>query len=65
MTQKNSDHKIFVRQVRSTARTRDRHVKTLVAMGLGKRGKTTTLPDNSAVRGMIRSVIQWLEVRPL
>ncbi len=58
-----AEQKIFVRQVRSTARTRDQHVKTLVAMGLGKRGKSTTLPDNAAVRGMIRSVIQWLEVK--
>ncbi len=58
-----AEQKIFVRQVRSNARTRDQHVKTLVAMGLGKRGKSTTLPDNAAVRGMIRSVIQWLEVK--
>ncbi len=57
--------KIFVRQVRSTARTKGDKVKTLVAMGLGKIGKTTTLPDNPAVRGMIRSVIHWLEVRPV
>lgn len=57
--------KIFVRQVRSSARTMQPKVRTLIAMGLGKIGKTTTLPDNSAVRGMIRSVIHWLEVRPL
>lgn len=55
--------KIFVRQVRSSTRTKDNKVKTLVAMGLGKIGKTTTLPDNPAVRGMIRTVIQWLEVK--
>ena len=54
---------IFVRQVRSAARTRDQHVKTLVALGLGKCGKANTLPDNPAVRGMLRSVIQWLEVK--
>lgn len=58
-----TDKKIFVRQVRSTARTKDSHVRTLVAMGLGKRGKSTTLPDNPCTRGMIRTVIQWLEVR--
>ncbi|MEZ4815850.1 MAG: 50S ribosomal protein L30 [Bdellovibrionota bacterium] len=58
-----AEQKIFVRQVRSNTRTRSQHVKTLVAMGLGKRGKSTTLPDNAAVRGMIRSVIQWLEVK--
>ena len=56
---------IFVRQVRSTARTNKTHVKTLIAMGLGKRGKSTVLPDNQAVRGMIRSVVQWLEIVPV
>lgn len=54
---------IFVRQVRSSTRTRGQHVKTLLALGLGKCGKTNTLPDNPAVRGMLRSVIQWLEVK--
>lgn len=55
--------KIFVRQVRSTARTKEIHVRTLLALGLGRLGKTNTLPDNSAVRGMLRSVIHWLEVK--
>ncbi|MEI7440250.1 MAG: 50S ribosomal protein L30 [bacterium] len=54
---------IFVRQVRSSTRSRGQHVKTLLALGLGKCGKTNTLPDNQAVRGMLRSVIQWLEVK--
>lgn len=58
-----AEQKIFVRQVRSTARTKANKVATLVAMGLGKRGKSTTLPDNPAVRGMIRTVIQWVEVK--
>lgn len=55
--------KIFVRQVRSTARTKETHVRTLKALGLGRRGKSNTLPDNPAVRGMIRAVVQWLEVK--
>jgi ribosomal protein L30 len=64
MTQKTAG-KIFVRQVRSSARTMEPKVRTLVAMGLGRIGKSTTLPDNKAVRGMIRSVIHWVEVRPV
>jgi ribosomal protein L30 len=58
-----SEQKIFVRQVRSTARSKQPKVRTLMALGLGRRGKVNTLPDNQAVRGMIRSVIQWLEVK--
>jgi ribosomal protein L30 len=55
--------KIFVRQVRSNARSKDMHVKTLKALGLGRRGKHNILVDNPAVRGMIRSVVHWLEVK--
>jgi large subunit ribosomal protein L30 len=55
--------KIFIRQVRSTARTKETHVRTLKALGLGRRGKTNVIGDSPAVRGMIRAVIQWLEVK--
>jgi large subunit ribosomal protein L30 len=55
--------KIFVRQVRSTARTKDTHVRTLKALGLGRRGKSNIINDSPAVRGMIRAVVQWLEVK--
>ncbi len=55
--------KIFVRQIRSTAGSKQTHVKTLKAMGLGKIGKTKVFNDNPAIRGMIRQVIQWLEVK--
>jgi ribosomal protein L30 len=55
--------KIFVRQVRSTTRTKDTHVRTLEALGLGKRGSVNLLPDSKPVRGMIRAVLQWLEVK--
>ena len=55
--------KIFVRQVRSTARTKDTHVRTLKALGLGRRGKSNVINDSPAVRGMIRAVVQWLEVK--
>ncbi len=55
--------KIFVRQVKSTARTPEAHIKTLKALGLGKIGKENVLGDNPAIRGMIRAVVQWLEVK--
>jgi large subunit ribosomal protein L30 len=55
--------KIFIRQVRSMARTTETHKRTLRALGLGKRGKERVINDNPAVRGMLRAVIQWLEVK--
>lgn len=55
--------KIFVRQVRSTTRTRGVQVSTLQALGLGKLGKVNLINDNPAVRGMIRAVLQWVEVK--
>lgn len=54
---------IFVRQVKSCIRTKKQHVLTLEALGLGKIGKTKVLPDQPTVRGMIRSVLQWVEVK--
>jgi ribosomal protein L30 len=55
--------KIFVRQVRSTTRTKDTHVRILESLGLGKIGKVRLLPDNPSVRGKIRAIIQWVEVK--
>ncbi len=58
-----ADKKIFVRQVRSTTRTKEEQVRTLQALGLGKVGKVNLIKDNPAVRGMIRAVLQWVEVK--
>jgi len=58
-----ADKKIFVRQVRSTTRTKRTQTLTLSALGLGKVGNVNVLVDNKAVRGMIRTVLQWLEVK--
>lgn len=55
--------KIFVKQVRSTARTTDAHVKTLKALGLGRVGKANILADSKPVRGMIRHVLHLVEVK--
>jgi len=55
--------KIYVKQIRSTARTTEQKVKTLVALGLGRVGKSNIIADSPAVRGMIRSVLQWVEVK--
>ncbi len=58
-----AEKKVFVRQIRSSARTTERKVKTLIALGLGRIGKANVVADNPAVRGMLRSVLQWVEVK--
>ena len=55
--------KIFVRQVRSCAKSQASHIRTLKALGLGRVGKVNLLGDSKPVRGMLRAVIHWLEVK--
>jgi large subunit ribosomal protein L30 len=45
-----------VRQVRSSIGTKPKHRGTLRALGLGRIGKTNTLPDRPEIRGMIARV---------
>lgn len=54
---------IYVKQVRSTARTKESQLRTLRALGLGRLGKHNVIKDSSPVRGMIRQVLHWLEVK--
>jgi len=56
-------NKIYVKQIRGLARQVENKKRTIAALGLGKIGKTNTLPDNPQVRGMIRSVVHLLEVK--
>lgn len=45
-----------VRQVRSSIGSKPKHRGTLRALGLGRIGKTNTLPDRPEIRGMIARV---------
>ena len=45
-----------VTQVRSAIGTKPKHRGTLRALGLGRIGKTSTLPDRPEIRGMIAKV---------
>jgi large subunit ribosomal protein L30 len=45
-----------VTQVRSGIGTKPKHRGTLRALGLGRIGKTRTLPDRPEIRGMIARV---------
>jgi len=51
-----------VTQVRSGIGTKPRHRGTLRALGLGRIGKTNTLPDRPEIRGMIASVPHLIKV---
>ena len=48
--------------VKSTIGAIPKHRKTVEALGLKKLNKTVELPDNDAVRGMIRQVNHLLKV---
>lgn len=53
---------IKVTQVRSAIGTKPKHRGTLRALGLGRIGKTNTLPDRPEIRGMIARVPHLITV---
>jgi large subunit ribosomal protein L30 len=54
--------KIKVTLIRSGINRPQQHKRTIVALGLRKMHRTVVLPDNDAVRGMIRSVSHMVKV---
>jgi large subunit ribosomal protein L30 len=57
---------IQVTQTRSAIGTKPKQRGTLRALGLGRIGKTRTLPDRPEIRGMLAKVphlIEWEEVQ--
>ena len=58
-----SGGELEVRQVRSGIGTRPNHRATLRALGLGRVGKRSVLPDRPEIRGMIARVPHLIEVR--
>jgi large subunit ribosomal protein L30 len=57
-----SEGTITVTQVRSSIGTKPKHRGTLRALGLGRIGKTNTLPDRPEIRGMIARVPHLITV---
>jgi large subunit ribosomal protein L30 len=51
-----------VTQIRSGIGTKPKHRGTLRALGLGRIGKTNTLPDRPEIRGMIARVPHLIRV---
>jgi len=57
-----SENTLTVTQVRSAIGTKPKHRGTLRALGLGRIGKSNTLPDRPEIRGMIARVPHLIEV---
>jgi large subunit ribosomal protein L30 len=51
-----------VTQVRSSIGTKPKHRGTLRALGLGRIGRSNTLPDRPEIRGMIAKVPHLVRV---
>ncbi|MGH9150158.1 MAG: 50S ribosomal protein L30 [Acidimicrobiales bacterium] len=51
-----------VTQVRSAIGTKPKHRGTLRALGLGRIGRTVTLPDRPEIRGMVARVPHLVRV---
>jgi large subunit ribosomal protein L30 len=57
-----SEHTITVTQVKSGQHAKPKTRGTLRALGLGRIGKTNTLPDRPEIRGMIARVPHLISV---
>ena len=57
-----AEGQIKVTQVRSAIGTKPEHRGTLRALGLGRIGKSNTLPDRPEIRGMVRRVPHLVKV---
>jgi large subunit ribosomal protein L30 len=57
-----SDKTITVTQVKSGIGAKPKTRGTLRALGLGRIGKTNTLPDRPEIRGMIQRVPHLIEI---
>ena len=53
---------LTVKQIRSSIGSKPKHRGTLRALGLGRIGKTNTLPDRPEIRGMIHKAAHLIDV---
>jgi len=58
-----SENTITVTQVKSAIGSKPKTKGTLRALGLGRIGKTNTLPDRPEIRGMLRRVPHLVDVQ--
>jgi large subunit ribosomal protein L30 len=55
--------RIYLKQVRSAIGSKPKHRGTLRALGLGRIGRTSDLPDRPEIRGMVARVTHLVEYR--
>lgn len=60
-----ADKKLRITLIKSTIGAVPKNKKTAEALGLRKIGKTVELPDNDAIRGMIRRVNHLVKVEEI
>lgn len=53
---------ITLTQIRSPNRRPERQAQTLIGLGLNKLGRSSTVEDTPAVRGMLKKVAHLVEV---
>jgi large subunit ribosomal protein L30 len=53
---------VTLKQVKSPNRRPERQTETLIGLGLNKLGRTSTLEDTPAMRGMLKKVQHLVEV---
>ncbi|MGE3609687.1 MAG: 50S ribosomal protein L30 [Bacteriovoracaceae bacterium] len=57
-----SNKQITIKLTRSVIGCTDKQKATIKGLGLRKLHQTKTLENTPAVRGMIKAMIQWLEI---
>jgi large subunit ribosomal protein L30 len=57
-----ADGQIHVTQVRSAIGVKPKQRGTLRALGLGRIGRTSVLPDRPEIRGMVANVVHLVKV---
>ena len=60
-----ADKRIKVTLVKSTIGAIPKHKATVEALGLRKLGRSNELPDNPAIRGMIKQVCHLVKVEEI
>ncbi len=60
-----ADKKIKVTLVKSVIGAIPKHKATVAALGLKKTGRSVELPDNDAVRGMVKQVCHLVKVEEI
>jgi large subunit ribosomal protein L30 len=57
-----SENQLIVTQIKSSIHAKPKTRGTIRALGLGRIGKTNTLPDRPEIRGMLRRVPHLVQV---